>query len=379
MATTTNWNIPLSDIDLGDEEVQAVTHVLRSRWLTQGAITQDFERKFAAMIGVKHAFAVSNCTVALHLAYSALGIGEGDEVILPSLTFVATANALRTCRANPVFAEVGGDDDLNLSPEDIERRITPKTKAIAVVHFAGYPCDMDAIMAIAQRHGLAVVEDCAHAPGASFGGRMVGGIGTIGCFSFFSNKNMTTGEGGMVVTSDDALADQIRLMRSHGMTTLTWDRHKGHAHTYDVVEAGYNYRLDEIRSAMGLVQLERLQANNHRRQQWVEEYREQLSRIPGVSAPFSRSVGQSAYHLMPILLDPEVDRLSFMDRMKANGIQTSIHYPPIHTFRYYRSLGSWSLPVTERICAREVTLPLYPSLSPAGVKSVVDAVARSLR
>lgn len=377
MAILTDWKISLSDLDLGEAEIQAVTEVLRSKWLTQGAMTQKFERSFAEMLGVKHAYAVSNCTVALHLAYMALGLKAGDEVILPSLTFVATANALRACGVTPVFAEVTGPDDLNVSAEDIERRITKRTKAIVVVHYAGYPCDMPAIMAIASRYGIPVVEDCAHAPGAQVDGRMVGSIGTIGCFSFFSNKNLSTGEGGMIVTDDDQLAEAMRLMRSHGMTTLTWDRHRGHASSYDVVMAGYNYRYDEIRAAIGLVQLEKLKGNNLRRKQLTQRYRERLAGLP-LQVPFSNPIGESAYHIVPILLAPQIDRTAFMEQMKAQGIQTSIHYPPVHTFSHYRTLVNSSLPLTESLSEREVTLPLFPSLSDSGLDMVVEAVEQAI-
>ena len=241
------WRIPLSDINFGPEEEQAVLEVIRSRWLTMGAVTQGFEQELAEYAGVKHAIAVTNATAALHLACVAAGLGPGDEAILPSLTFVATANAVRYTGARPVFADVEGVDSLNISPAAIEARITPRTRAILVVHYGGYACDMPAILEIARRHDLAVIEDAAHAIGSRLDGRMLGTWGAIGCYSFFSNKNMTTGEGGMLVTDDDGLAEKLRVLRSHGMTSLTWDRHKGHAWSYDVVDLGYNYRIDEVR------------------------------------------------------------------------------------------------------------------------------------
>ena len=260
-----DWQVPLSDIDLGDAEIEAVEKVLRSRWLSMGPVTQQFEAAFAAMCGAKHAFAVSNGTTALHLAYAALGLGPGDEVIVPALTFVATANAIRYTGATPVFADVTSLDDLTISPADIAAKITPRTRAIAVMHYGGYLCDMDAILALAGQHGLAVVEDACHAPGATYDGRGAGTLGDVGCFSFFANKNIAIGEGGMVTTNRDDLAERIRLLRSHGMTTLTWDRHRGHAASYDVVATGFNYRLDEIHSALGLAQLGKLLENNRRR------------------------------------------------------------------------------------------------------------------
>ena len=270
------WKIPLADIDFGFEEEEAVLRVVRSRWLSMGEETQQFEQEFAAFIGVKHALAVTNATAALHLACLAVGIGPGDEVIVPSLTFVATANAVRYAGGVPVFADIEGEDWLTISPASIEKCIGEKTRAILVMHYAGFACDMPAILDIAGKYDLAVIEDLAHAIGSELNGRKLGTWGKIGCFSFFSNKNMTTGEGGMVVTDDDLLADKLRSMRSHGMTSLSWDRHKGHVWTYDVVGLGYNYRIDEIRSAMGRVQLKKVSGFNQRRERLVELYRQLL-------------------------------------------------------------------------------------------------------
>ena len=311
-----NWRVPLADIDFGPEEEQAVLEVIRSRWLTMGAVTQGFEQELAEYAGVKHAIAVTNATAALHLACVAAGLGPGDEAILPSLTFVATANAVRYTGARPVFADVEGVDSLNISPAAIEARITPRTRAILVVHYGGYACDMPAILEIARRHDLAVIEDAAHAIGSRLGGRMLGTWGAIGCYSFFSNKNMTTGEGGMLVTDDDRLAEKLRVLRSHGMTSLTWDRHKGHAWSYDVVDLGYNYRIDEVRSAIGRVQLRRLEANNQVRRERTALYHELLQELcPAVGVPFQAHPGVSACHLLPVLLPEGTSREAFMEQM----------------------------------------------------------------
>jgi len=376
-----NWRIPLSDVDFDEAELQAVTDVLKSKWLTMGAETQRFEQAFASFIGVKHAFAVSNATVALHLANAALGIGAGDEVLVPSLTFVATANAVKYTGATPVFVDITSKDDLSISPTAIEAAITPATKAITVMHYGGYLCDMEAINAIAGKHHLAVIEDAAHAPGTELNGKKAGTFSDAACFSFFSNKNLVTGEGGMIVTDRDDLADKIRLMRSHGMTTLTWDRHKGHAHSYDVVALGYNYRIDEIRSALGLTQLGKLPKNNERRREITNWYRAQLSEVDELTIPYLQRPGLSAAHLFPILLDSKIDRTAFIDQMKQRGIQTSIHYPPIHQFTYYRQQNgknNKSLPLTESVGQREVTLPLYPTMSAEDVKQVVNAIKDSI-
>ncbi len=374
-----DWRVPLSDLDFGVEEENAVLEVLRSKWLTMGAVTQAFETEFARHAGVKHAFAVSNATEALHLACLALGIGAGDEVITPSLSFVATSNAVLYTGADVRFADINGLDDLTISPEDIERCISPRTKAIVVMHYGGYPCRMEEICRLAEKHHLPIIEDDAHCPGAKLRGRPLGAWGAIGCFSFFSNKNLSTGEGGMIVTDRDDLAEKIRLQRSHGMTSLTLERHKGHAYSYDVVELGYNYRIDEIRSALGRVQLEKLEANNRKRGAMTALYRT-LLRESGVGLPFMGHPGEPAYHIFPILLPEGVDRFRFIDQMRLRQIQTSIHYPPTHLFKYYRErYGEIRLPVTEQAAAREVTLPLYPGMGEAAVRAVVEAVGESLR
>lgn len=375
------WRIPLADIDLGAEEVAAVLEVLASRWLTMGEVTQQFEQEFAEFLGVRHAIAVANGTAALHLACLAAGVGPGDEVILPSLTFVATANAVRYVGATPVFADIGGEDDLNISVDSVLANLSDRTRAILVVHYAGYPCDMPSLLSIARQHGLMVIEDAAHAVGACLQGRRMGVWGDLGCFSFFSNKNMTTGEGGMVVTQDDQLAERVRRLRSHGMTTLTLDRHKGHAYSYDVTDVGYNYRIDEIRAAMGRVQLRKLEQNNARRKYLTELYRQIFAEAElALTLPFSHPQGEPAYHILPSLLPPGIDRQRFMAAMKAQGIQTSIHYPPIHGFQAYRN-GEYtyhSLSKTEEIAAREVTLPLYPALQEDHIRMIAQAAATAL-
>src|SRR4030042_3823729 len=285
-----DWSVPLADLDYGLEEEEAVLKVLRSRWLTMGAITQEFEAQFSRLIGSKYAIAVSNATEALHLACLALGIGPGDEVITPSLSFVATSNAVLYTGAEVRFADVIGPDELTIDPEDISRQVTPRTKAIIVMHYGGYPCRMREILAVAERFNLPVIEDAAHAQGASLNGKVIGTWGTLSCFSFFSNKNLSTGEGGMVVPERDDLAEKVRLMRSHGMTSLTYDRHHGHAHSYDVIDLGYNYRIDEIHSALGIVQLKKLRSNNILRKSWTDHYWQMFGGI-GVGLPFIEPVG----------------------------------------------------------------------------------------
>jgi dTDP-4-amino-4,6-dideoxygalactose transaminase len=373
-----NWRVPLADLDFGEEENQSVLDVLKSRWLSMGGVTQEFEIRFAAAVGAKYARAVSNATVALHLACLALDIGPGDEVVVPSLTFVATANAVLYTGAEVCFADICNHDDLTVSVDSIQASIRPRTKAIIVMHYGGYPCQMEAIKEIALAHNLAIIEDAAHAPGAIVNGRCLGTWGDVGCFSFFSNKNLSTGEGGMLVTNREDIAQRVHKLRSHGMTSLTWDRHQGHAYSYDVVDLGYNYRIDEIRSALGLVQLGKLNANNQRRREITHTYRTELEGC-GAGLPFPAPSGTPAYHIFPILLPEGVDRFQFIDRMREAGVQTSIHYPPVHQFSYYRSrYPGVVLPMTESLAAREVTLPLYPAMTDEDIDYVVTSVRKCL-
>jgi len=378
-----NWRIPLADIILGEEEIAAVTEVLQSRWLTMGAVTQEFEEAFRAYSGAKYALAVTNATAALHMACVAAGLKPGDEVILPSLTFVATANAVRYTGAQPIFAEICGEDDLNIDPESIKAKITAHTKAIMVMHYGGYACAMPEIVKIAEENSLVVLEDAAHASGSYLDSKMLGTWGKVGCYSFFSNKNMTTGEGGMAVTNDEEAYKKMTLIRSHGMTSLTWDRHRGHAWSYDVVDLGYNYRIDEMRAAVGREQLKKLDAFNERRRQITRDYIHLIHEsCPEVKIPFEHHAGISACHLFAVLLPSGVVRTDFMEKMKIAGIQTSIHYPLIHQFSFYdHGLNSdrQSLPLTESIASREVTLPLYPGLTDDDVKFVVDTMKKALR
>ncbi len=376
------WKVPLFDVDFDESELKAVQDVISSGWLTMGEITWRLERQFADFVGVKNAFAVSSCTAALHIANMALGIGSGHEVVCPSLNFVAGANSIVYTGAKPVFAEIKDLNELNIAAEDVEKKITRNTKAVQVMHYGGYPCDMDKIMELSDKYDLSVIEDCAHALGAEYKNRKCGTIGDIGCFSFFSNKNMTTAEGGMITTNNDNLSERIKLMRSHGMTSLTLDRHYGHAFSYDVVRLGFNYRIDEIRSAIGMVQLKKLPKNNDRRRDLTLLYRERLTGMEGIIVPFEHYNGISSYHIFPIILDTKSDRTGFMEFLKARGIQSSIHYPPIHLFKYYRrtfGTGEGQLSLTEDASKRLVTLPLYPTMGDERVHNVCDVISEYLK
>ena len=260
------WKVPLFDLNYDDREERAVQDVIASRWLAMGEKTQAFENQFSSMLGGEaDCYAVSSATAALHMGLIALGVGPGDEVVIPALTFVADANVVRMVGATPVLADCVSQSDWNVSAETIAPKLTPKTKAVIVVHFAGYPCEMEAISKLCKDRDVAIIEDVAHAPGASCNGKACGTIGDVGCFSFFSNKNLSVGEGGMVTATDEKISANLKALRSHGMSTLTLDRHKGRAITYDVEQVGLNYRMDEMRAALGSVQLEKLEEGNRRR------------------------------------------------------------------------------------------------------------------
>jgi len=382
------WRYPLSDIDLGKEEEREVLKVLRSRWLSTGPVTEKFEKAFSEYLGGGIALAVSNGTAALHLALASLRLKEGDEIVLPSLTFVATANAVLYVGAKPVFVDIVSEDDLNISPLEIERKITKRTKAVLVMHYGGYPCDMKSIMRIAKRYGLFVIEDAAHAPGAEYQGKKCGWIGTMGCFSFFSNKNLVAGEGGMVVTHNKELAERVREMRSHGMKMLSWDKYRGRLSSYDIETLGYNYRTTEIQSAIGLAQLKKLDRNNRKREELVTTYREELHGVKGVSIPFTRFKGYPSYHLFPILVHPKGEvtssglRDKLMEGLRNFKIQTSIHYPPIHLFSLYRKQFGFRkgmFPKTEEVSGREITLPLHSRMDREDVKWIVEKLKKVIR
>ncbi len=355
--------IPLFDLNYGKEEEEAVLRVLRSKWLTMGPETELLEQEFASFCGVKHAIAVSSCTTALHLANLAVGVTNGSEVICPSLTFAATANATIYAGGIPVFADIAAPDDWTISPADIRSKITSRTQAITVMHYGGFPCRMDEIKNIAATSKITIIEDAAHAPGAAYKGRKLGAIGDISCFSFFTNKNISTGEGGMICTNSDEYAARLKNIRSHGMTSSTLDRHRGHSFSYDITALGYNYRLDEIHAALGRVQLNKLAAGNSSRRRAALRYQAGLEKISAIKLPFPESRAAANYHLFPVLLDDFVNRHDLMVFLRERGIQTSIHYPPVHNFSFHRRyFKSKNLQLTEYIADHELTLPMYPGI-----------------
>ena len=375
------WRVPLADVLVGEDVVAAVEEVVRSGWWSMGPRVSEFEAEFAAYTGVEHALAVANGTAALHLALLAVDCGPGDEVVLPSLNFVAAANTVVHTGARPVFCDILGNGDLNLDPADLEAAIGPATKAIIALHYGGFACDMDAVLASARERGIAVIEDAAHAPGSTFDGRACGAVGDIGCFSFFSNKNLPVGEGGMLVTDDAALAERLRLLRSHGMTALTWDRHRGHASGYDVVLHGFNYRLDEMHAAIARVQLSRLDAENAGRRSIAIRYRDRLHGTHGLELVFPDRAGSpdSAHHLAVALLPKATSRDAVRATLTGERIQTSVHYPPIHRFSGFEELGaSRPLPATDAVAARILTLPLFGHMTDEQVDLVTSALVAAI-
>ena len=373
------WKVQLFKLNYDNKEIEAVTEVLESAWITMGQKTRDFEAGFSSLLGHDSKFlAVSNGTAALHLALLALDIKAGDEVITPGLTFIADQNVVTMVGATNVLSDITSRDDWSMAPADIEKKITDKTKAVLVVHYAGFACDMDAICDICKRHNLYLIEDCAHTPGADYKGRPLGTFGDVAAFSFFTNKNLSVGEGGAVVTSDEVLYKKLLGLRSHGMSVPSFDRFKGRAISYDVEIPGLNYRIDEMRAALGLVQLEKLEVANKARQKLVLHYYERLDGQLKINIPFRRfSRGNPNYHIMPILLDDSIDRLHVIESMKEDGIQTSIHYPEIQEFSAYKDTVN-PTPIAQYVSKHELTLPLYPTMTIEEVDLVCDALIKGV-
>ena len=368
------WTVPLADVVVPESDIAAVADVYRSGWLSMGPETAELEAEFERYTGAAHALAVTNGTAGLHLICMAAGLGPGDEVIVPSMTFVATVNAIAYTGATPVFADMAGELEPWLARDAAAAAITPATAAIMTMSYGGHPGAVEALAELARSRGLLLLEDAAHGLGTRVGERHVGTFGAAGAYSFFSNKNLAVGEGGMVVTDDDELAARMRLLRSHGMTSLTWDRHRGHASTYDVVALGYNYRIDEPRAALARRRLARLDSENGRRAEIDSHYRAALAGAAGITAAIPRTPGlSSAHHLFVIVLEEGVDRTAFRERLTEERIQTSLHYPPVHRFSIYAD-GAPELPLTDGFGARAVTLPMFATMTDIQQEQVVAAV-----
>lgn len=365
-----------------DSDKKAVLEALESRWLTGGPCARKFENLFANYVGTDYAVSVNSCTAALHLAMRALNIGPGDEVIVPVLTFAATANAPLFVSAKPVFADID-EKTFNISAKEIEEKITKKTKAIIVVHYGGQPCNMKEIMEIAEDHNIKVVEDCAHALGAVYQGKKTGSFGTIGCFSFYPTKIITTLEGGMATTNDEKMARKIQVLKEHGMTRGALAREKEITWYYDVVDLGYNYRLNEIQAALGTSQLKRIDTINDKRIKAARYYTKKLNEIEGIITPYEAEDRTHAYHLYVIRVLKEkfgIDRDELFKKLAARGIATSVHYTPLHLLTFYKEkLGykNQSFPVAERFSEEILSLPLFPTISRAQINYTIQEIAKN--
>lgn len=370
-----NYKIPLFDLNFGRDEEKAVIETMRSKWISLGPKTIEFENRFAEALGSPYAVALTNCTSALHLSMLLTGIQKGDEVIVPSLTFCATVNCIKYVDATPVFCDIKNEEDLNMDVSKLKKLITPRTKAIIVMHYGGFANDMDEIVSLAEKHGIEVIEDACHAPLSEYKGKKLGTIGEIGCFSFFSNKNISTGEGGMIVTSNSDLYERAKLLRSHGMTSLSYERSKGHNAGYDVHGIGYNYRLDDIRASIGLVQLSKLKRDLLKRKRVRERYLKKLSRSKKITIPFrDRKEFVSNYIFTVVLRNSDREKRDYVrSRLYEKGIQTSVHYPAVHRLSSYKKYKV-SLPVTEYVSENEITLPMFSGLK----NDEVDYVSESL-
>ena len=332
-------------------------------------------------MGVPHAVAVSSATAALHLALLAAGIGPGDEVIVPAFTFVASASAVRYTGAEPVLCDVSDPLRFNLDPQDVERRITPRTRAVVAVHFCGYPAEIVALRSLCDEHGLALIEDCAQAIGARLddAGTQVGTVGDLGAFSFFSKKQLCVGEGGMVSTAREEFAERVRLLRSHALSSSTWDRHRGHDPAYDVVDVGFNFRLDEPRAALGLSRLPRLEEDIATRRALVRSYRERLAGLPGLELPWEeRAVERASHFAFVVLLADRERRDRFRAELAAGGVQTT-WYPALHSFTEYgRYAPPGGLPRALETAERHCALPLSSTMDESALEVVVETVGAAL-
>ena len=377
--------LPLSRPTVDEEEIREVLDVIRSGWITSGPRVKRFEEEFARYVGARHAVAVNSCTAALHLALLAHGIGQGDEVVTSSMTWSATVNMIEVVGAKPVFADIGRDT-LQITPETVAAAVTERTRAILPVHFAGQACDLDGLAAIATHRGLTIIQDAAHAVGTEFRGRRIGGDGVTACFSFHPIKNITTGEGGMITTDSDELAEKFRLLRFHGVNRDAWSRYgKVDSPRYETVTPGWKYGLTDLQAALGIHQLAKLDGFIERRTRLAELYNAQLAGIDGVK-PLGRATGTSrhAWHLFVVTIEPDrfgCDRDRFMQLMAQQGVGTGLHFTAVHLHAYYRSrygYASGDLPNTEWASDRVVSLPLFPGMSDSDVERACDAI-RSIR
>jgi dTDP-4-amino-4,6-dideoxygalactose transaminase len=388
MSVTTANFLPFHRALIEEEEINAVLGVLQSGWLTTGPRVQEFEAAFARYIGATHALAVNSCTAALHLALAAIGIEEGDEVILPTMTFAASGEVVLYFKARPVLVDCL-DGSFHMDPEQIERAITRRTRAILPVHYAGYPCDMDRILDIAQRHSLKVIEDAAHALPASYKGRPVGTLGDITCFSFYATKTLTTGEGGMAATENPEYAERMRVLSLHGISRDAWKRYTSEGSwRYDVLEPGYKYNFTDLQAALGLAQLAKCDSMSANRAAIANRYNQALASLDAFETPAAPPNVEHAWHLYVLLVNASALRIGrdrVIEELKQRGIGTSVHFIPLHLHSLYRNRLGYThgqFPNAEARFERAISLPIYPGMQQVDIDRVIEAlhdVAREYR
>jgi len=388
MSVATETFLPFHRALIEEEEINAVLGVLQSGWLTAGPRVKEFEEAFARYIGARHALAVNSCTAALHLALAAIGIEEQDEVILPTMTFAASGEVVLYFKARPVLVDCLSGS-FHMDPEQVERAITSRTKAILPVHYAGYPCDMDRIFDIAQRYGLKVIEDAAHALPSSYKGRPVGTLGDITCFSFYATKTLTTGEGGMATTDSPEYAERMRVLSLHGISKNAWGRYTAEGSwRYDILEAGYKYNFTDLQAAIGLAQLAKCDSMSTSRAAIAAQYNRALASLEAFETPTAPPNVEHAWHLYVLLVNPaalRIDRDRVIEELKQRGIGTSVHFIPLHLHSLYRNkLGyvAGQFPNAEARFERAISLPIYPRMEQADIDRVIEAlcdVAREYR
>ncbi|NJD57123.1 MAG: DegT/DnrJ/EryC1/StrS family aminotransferase [Nitrospirae bacterium] len=377
--------IPFHKPYITEDEITGVLDSLRSGWITMGPKTMEFEKMFGAYIGSRNAVSMNSCTAGLHLALKMIDLSEGDEVIVPTITFTATAEVIAYFRAIPVLVDVD-EETCNIDVTKIEEKITPRTKAVIPVHFGGQPCDMDEIADIAERHDLLVVEDAAHAIPAWYKNRTIGTISDMTCFSFYATKTLATGEGGMVTTRNDAWAERMKILRLHGISKDAWKRYtKEGSWFYEVIEAGYKYNMTDIQAALGLAQLRKVEWMWKRRREIAGRYTKALAACEAVSLPSVKPDRESAWHLYTVRLDPERvpgGRDLFIDELRNMGVSTSVHFIPLYRHPYYRTAYGYdrsAFPVSEKIFERTVSLPLYPGMTDGEADWVAQSVEEAVR
>ena len=374
-------DIPFHKPHITEEEIAGVVEALKSGWLTMGPKTLKFEEEFSGFLGSKHSISLSSCTAALHLALKVIGLDRGDEVIVPTTTFTSTAEVVCYFGAKPVLVDVERDTH-NIDVSCLERAITDRTRAIIPVHFAGQPCDMDEIMAIAGQRQLHVIEDAAHAVPAKYNGRYIGTIGDMTCFSFYATKTLTTGEGGMITTANDGWAERLRSIRQHGISKDAWKRYsKEGSWYYEVLEAGYKYNMTDIQASLGLAQLKKQQWMLDERNRIACKYTEAFKGSALIDVPRVKTGRSSAWHLYIVKLDLEalrINRADFIEELKAAGVGASVHFIPLHRHPFYRDTFGYSekhFPEAEWVYERSVSLPVYPGMTDSDVGRVIDAVS----